>query len=401
MASIDVIGAEVFLEGHAALAGLSLNIADGEAVAILGPSGCGKTTLLRAIAGLQPLHGGSIAYDGVDVTQTEPAERGVGMVFQNYALYPHMQSQGILGFYYKLRGLDAEVGDRVKGVCDVMGADFEGLLKRKPGELSGGQQQRVAIGRCIIREPRVFLFDEPLSNLDARLRAQTRVEIKRLLRRFGVTAVYVSHDQTEATAIGDRIAVMRDGKIEQIGRYRDLHAHPLNTFVATFLGTPPMSLIRGVIEDGFIRLTGPGSEPDATAPAPLEDEPWRGAGRTSVPAGIVRVPFGVRPELHMGTGIILGWRPEAARLVPAGDGAVPAWIVATEPVVADRQILVTCGVAMTNELGTDVSVVVRARAPATADLNQGDRVHLGFDPDEAHVFDSDGTRRTAVVYSAV
>src|SRR5436190_9716660 len=231
-----------------ALDGVTLDILDGEAMAVLGPSGCGKSTLLRVIAGLESVDAGSVLFDGEDVTQVPAQRRGVGMVFQSYALYPHMDSRRNLGFFFKMHRRQEEAPERVAGVCEIMGAGFRDLLNRRPNELSGGQQQRVAIGRCVIREPRVFLFDEPLSNLDAKLRAHTRVAIKRLIRRFGITSVYVTHDQTEAIAIADRIAVMRAGRVEQVGRFRDLYDTPANTFVAGFLGTPPMSLLDGVID---------------------------------------------------------------------------------------------------------------------------------------------------------
>ncbi len=394
MASIDVVNARVTIGGRDLLAGTTLHVADGEAVAVLGPSGCGKTTLLRAIAGLVPLSGGVIAYDRTDAADLQPGARGVGMVFQDYALYPHMQSKGILGFYYQLRGRDAEVGDRVKGVCEVMGPDFEGLLERKPKELSGGQRQRVAIGRCIIREPRVFLFDEPLSALDARLRSQTRVEIKRLLRRFGVTAIYVSHDQVEAMAIGDRIAIMREGRIEQAGPALEVHARPRNTFVATFLGTPPMSLVAGIVQDGAVRLVGPGSEPDAGTPAPLAD---------LLPEGkpeVARVPLAIRPSPPIGTAVILGWRPDAVRLAGAGEACLVARVMAIEPVVADRQVALTCATVVSGRDGAPATVSIRARARADAGVATGDRVRLAFDAEATHAFDAAGERLVAVLYSA-
>ena len=180
-------------------------------------------------------------FDGELVDHLEPAQRRVGLVFQNYALYPHMRAYDNVGFFFKLRGREAEVDERVRRVAQVLGVEFRHLMGRMPGHLSGGEQQRVAVGRCIVRNPRVFLFDEPLSNLDAQLRGRTRVEIKRLLRRFGITAVYVTHDQIEAMALGDRIAIMRAGRVEQVGTTAEVMAAPVNRFVAGFFGVPPMN----------------------------------------------------------------------------------------------------------------------------------------------------------------
>ena len=392
MASIDIDDVRVTVDGRDLLDGATLHVGDGESVAVLGPSGCGKTTLLRAVAGLQPVSGGTVSYDGVDTTHLEPAARGVGMVFQNYALYPHMQSQGILGFFYRLRGRDAEVGDRVQGVCEIMGADFAGLLGRKPSQLSGGQRQRVAIGRCIIREPRLFLFDEPLSALDARLRTQTRVEIKRLLRRFGVTALYVSHDQVEAMAIGDRIAVMRAGRIEQVGPARDLHARPRNTFVATFLGTPPMCLVSGVVEAGAIRLVGPAPDPDGAAPAPLGDVSVFGAPDE------VRLPIVMQPSPASGTPVVLGWRADAVSIAGPESSGPWAKVMAIEPVVADRQVMVTTAVVVAGVDGLPANFTVRARAAADSGVRVGERVRLAFEIEATHAFNADGDRIVAVLY---
>jgi ABC-type sugar transport system ATPase subunit len=393
LASIDIDDVRVTIDGRDLLDGATLHVGDGESVAILGPSGCGKTTLLRAVAGLQPVSSGTVSYDGVESTHLDPSARGVGMVFQNYALYPHMQSQGILGFYYRLRGRSAEVGDRVHGVCEIMGADFADLLLKKPSQLSGGQRQRVAIGRCIIREPRLFLFDEPLSALDARLRTQTRVEIKRLLRRFGVTALYVSHDQLEAMAIGDRIAVMRAGRIVQVGQTRDLHDRPRNTFVATFLGSPPMCLVSGVIEAGAIRLVGPAPDPDGAAPAPLGDVAISGA-----PAE-VRLPFLMQPSPALGTTVVLGWRADAVALSGPEASGLWAEVMAVEPVVADRQVMVTTAVVVAGLDGRPASFTIRARATADSGVRVGGRVRITFNVQATHAFQANGERAVAVVYS--
>ncbi|MFH1085740.1 MAG: ABC transporter ATP-binding protein, partial [Chloroflexota bacterium] len=206
-----------------ALDDLSLTIQEGEAMAIVGPSGCGKSTLLRVVAGLETMDSGNVFYDDKLMNDVAPKDRGIGMVFQSYALYPHMKGEGNLAFFFKVRQRpDEEMLERIRITSEIMGIGFEMLLARKPGTLSGGQQQRVAIGRCIVRDPSLFLFDEPLSNLDAKLRVSTRIEIKRLLQRFKITAIYVTHDQTEAITLGDRIAVMRAGKIEQLGTYYEI-----------------------------------------------------------------------------------------------------------------------------------------------------------------------------------
>ncbi len=242
------------LEGVQALDRVDLTVPDGRTMAVLGPSGCGKSTLLRVISGLEADYSGDLYYDDQDMNDVPPRDRYIGMVFQNYALYPHFEGHGNLSFFFRLRKApDEETEERIRVTSEIMGIGFNSLLQRKPGTLSGGQQQRVAIARAIVRRPRVFLFDEPLSNLDAKLRSQTRVEIKRLLNRFSITALYVTHDQTEAMALGDLVAVMRAGRIEQVGPFEEVRQRPANTFVAGFLGIPPMSLLHGAeVEEGGI-----------------------------------------------------------------------------------------------------------------------------------------------------
>lgn len=245
-----------------ALDDLSLTVENGETVSIVGPSGCGKSTLLRVVAGLEHPDSGRVLYDGQDMANVPPKDRGIGMVFQNYALYPHMESRLNLGFFFLVRKREKEIPERVRITSEIMGVGFDQLLDRKPKQLSGGQQQRVAIARCIVRDPSLFLLDEPLSNLDAKLRVRTRVEIKRLLRRFAITTLYVTHDQTEAIALGDRIAVMNRGKVEQVARYSELHEKPKNVFVATFIGIPPMNILRGIVDRGSnVLRVGPYSLP--------------------------------------------------------------------------------------------------------------------------------------------
>lgn len=271
-----------------ALDHVNLTIPDGQTLAVVGPSGCGKSTLLRVVAGLDQDYTGRVYYDGQDMANVPPKDRYIGMVFQNYALYPHFESKGNLSFFFKVRHRpDAEAEERIRITSEIMGIGFKELLGRKPGTLSGGQQQRVAIGRAIVRNPRLFLFDEPLSNLDAKLRTQTRVEIKRLLHRFRITSIYVTHSQVEAIALGDQIAVMRSGRIEQVGTYQELYRHPVNAFVASFLGTPPMNLLAGVVADEQLRV-----------------------GDLAVP-----LPPSIRAKVHAGQAVTLGVRPETASLV--------------------------------------------------------------------------------------
>ncbi len=235
--------------GIKALDCVDLTIPTGQTFVVVGPSGCGKSTLLRVVAGIEKNYTGTITYDGEDMQSVPTRERYIGMVFQNYALYPNFTGEGNLSFFFRMHKIsDEETRERIRYTSELMGIGFKELLPRSPGTLSGGEKQRVAIGRAIVRNPRLFLFDEPLSNLDAKLRVQTRSEIKRLLHRFGITSLYVTHDQVEAIALADQIVIMHEGRIEQVGTYESLREHPANVFVAGFLGLPPMSLFAG----GFI-----------------------------------------------------------------------------------------------------------------------------------------------------
>ena len=237
------------IQGVTALDHVNLTIPNGRTFVVVGPSGCGKSTLLRAIAGLAKDYTGEILYDGEDVRNIEIKDRYIGMVFQNYALYPNFNNEGNLSFFFKMHNIaDEETRERIRYTSELMGIGFKELLPRRPTTLSGGEKQRVAIARAIVRAPRLLLLDEPLSNLDAKLRVQTRTEIKRLLRRFSITSLYVTHDQVEAIALADQIVVMHEGKIEQVGTYQNLMENPVNVFVAGFLGLPPMNLFSG----GFI-----------------------------------------------------------------------------------------------------------------------------------------------------
>src|SRR5215216_8015246 len=236
-------------QGVMALDHVNLTIPNGQTFVIVGPSGCGKSTLLRVVSGIEKKYTGQILYNGEDMQEIPAGDRYIGMVFQNYALYPNFNNEGNLSFFFKTHKIsDEETRKRIEYTSQLMGIGFDELLPRRPGTLSGGEKQRVAIARAIVRAPKLFLFDEPLSNLDAKLRVQTRTEIKRLLHRFGITSLYVTHDQTEAAALADQIVVMHAGHIEQVGTYQQLIENPVNVFVAGFLGTPPMSLLSG----GFI-----------------------------------------------------------------------------------------------------------------------------------------------------
>src|SRR5919106_2654521 len=230
--------------GAKVLDDLSLTILDGETLSVVGPSGCGKSTLLRVIAGLIPPESGEVYFDGRPMNDHSPRDRRIGVVFQNYALYPHMAAEDNMGFFWRLRRRRRqEITERVRQTAQLLRLDVATLLGRLPRHLSGGEQQRVAVGRCLSREPTVFLLDEPFSNLDAHLRERSRREVKKLLAMFAVTTAFVTHDQQEASAMGDRIAVMREGKIVQVGTYREMYEDPHDSFVAGFLGDPPISLL--------------------------------------------------------------------------------------------------------------------------------------------------------------
>ena len=243
-------------EGVMALDRVNLTVPNGQTFVIVGPSGCGKSTLLRVVSGIDKNYTGEVLYDGEDVHQIPPGDRYIGMVFQSYALYPNFNNEGNLSFFFKTHKIsDEETRKRIEYTSEVMGIGFNDLLPRKPGTLSGGEKQRVAIARAIVRGPKLFLFDEPLSNLDAKLRVQTRTEIKRLLHKFEITSLYVTHDQVEAVALADKIVVMHMGRIEQVGTYQELTENPASIFVAGFLGLPPMDLFpSGSISGGQLVL---------------------------------------------------------------------------------------------------------------------------------------------------
>ena len=320
MATIELIDLKKNYNNIAAVKGVNLKVADGELIVLVGPSGCGKSTLLRMVAGLETVTSGRLEIGGRDVVKAEPAERDIAMVFQNYALYPHMSVRGNLEYGLKNRGTPrAEIDRRVNEAADIL--EIGPLLDRKPRQLSGGQRQRVAMGRAIVREPAAFLFDEPLSNLDAKLRVQMRVEIRKLQRRLKTTSLYVTHDQLEAMTLADRLVVMNAGLVEQIGTPTEVYDHPATLFVAGFIGSPPMNLIdtaslpdRQGLEELPPETDIIGVRPDALFLAPQE-------GTSLTLHGTVELlePIGGESHLHVrldssGQSIVLSipGRPEFA-----------------------------------------------------------------------------------------
>ncbi|NDJ85712.1 MAG: ABC transporter ATP-binding protein [Chloroflexi bacterium] len=327
-----------------ALVNVSLNVRDGETLCVLGPSGCGKSTLLKVMAGLIEPDTGQVLFDQVSINQIPLAERGVGIVFQNYALYPHMDAHDNIGFFDILRKQPEKIPERIERISTVMGVSIKHLLSRKPPTLSGGERQRVAVARCLARDPRLFLFDEPLSNLDTVLRVKTRVELKRLQREYRVTAVYVTHDQIEAMALADRLAIMKDGTIVQVGTFQQLYEMPVNVFVADFLGIPPMNLLEG-------RAYG---------------DKWQGRGLAIRP---------IRPGLREGQAVLLGIRPEDVTLVPDG---VRAQIELIEPIITDQVQIVYLKIGEHSCL---------ARLPLDQPLEVGTSVEVHFPPEGLYLFD--------------
>jgi ABC-type sugar transport system ATPase subunit len=337
------------------LAGIDLDIADGEFVVLVGPSGCGKSTLLRILCGLEGATGGEIHIGGHAVNHLPPAERGVAMVFQSYALYPHMSVYKNMAFGLRVAGTDrATIDSRIRATAELL--QIAHLLERSPRELSGGQRQRVAIGRAIVREPKLFLFDEPLSNLDAALRVQTRLELARLHRRLQATVVYVTHDQVEAMTLGDRIVVMHEGRIQQAGTPLALYQHPCNQFVATFIGSPRMNLLPALVlhtsAHGLVCILPDGTELFTTVDG---------------------------SALQVGQAVTLGVRPE--NLVPTGgDQWLNGRVDMVEHLGEVNLLYVT--------LAGGLEVV--ARADVTLAVRAGEAIRLGADQAVFHVFDEFG-----------
>ena len=308
---------KVFAGGVQAVDGVSLTIGSGEFLVLVGPSGCGKSTLLRMVAGLEETTGGTVSIEGADVTDLPPRERDVAMVFQSYALYPHMSVRQNLGYGLKVRKTPKrEIAERVEKVAQLLG--LERLLERRPAALSGGQRQRVAMGRAIVREPKAFLMDEPLSNLDAKLRVSMRAQLAALHARLGTTTIYVTHDQIEAMTLGQRVAVMRDGRIQQVDTPQALYSRPANLFVAAFIGSPAMNLVEAEVADGELRFGG------FAIPLPETGSPAPGS-------------------------VIAGLRPEAFQDGAFADPSLPRLDVQVEVV---------------EELGADTHVLFAVAAPA-------------------------------------
>ncbi len=337
---------------HVAVHDIDLTVADGEFLVLVGPSGCGKSTTLRMVAGLESISAGTLRIGDTIVNDIEARDRNIAMVFQNYALYPHMSVAENLGFALTLQKRPAaEIRTRVKETAALL--DIEELLTRKPKQLSGGQRQRVAVGRAMIRQPQVFLFDEPLSNLDAKLRVQMRRELGALRRRLQTTTLYVTHDQTEAMTLGDRIAVMRDGRVQQVATPLAIYGQPANTFVATFMGSPPMNLIRGTI--------GPSGGPHFVATG----------GGVTLPLD----PTALRHNNLAGKDVLLGVRPEGVRVNHPSDG-VSAVVEELEPLGSETLVFLRAG-----------SVELTAKVAGNQAVSRGDQVGVTLDQAGLHWFD--------------
>ncbi|MFD6177388.1 MULTISPECIES: ABC transporter ATP-binding protein [unclassified Isoptericola] len=342
---------------------LNLHVEDGEFLVLVGPSGCGKSTSLRMLAGLEDVNGGSILIGDRDVTDVQPKDRDIAMVFQNYALYPHMSVADNMGFALKIAGTPkAEIRQRVEEAAKIL--DLTEYLDRKPKALSGGQRQRVAMGRAIVRQPQVFLMDEPLSNLDAKLRVQTRTQIASLQRRLGVTTVYVTHDQTEALTMGDRIAVLKSGLLQQVGTPREMYDTPANVFVAGFIGSPAMNIATFKVDEGVAHV-GP-------ARVPLERE---------VVAQLTEADGGK---------VTIGFRPESLDIVSESDSnAIPVLVNLVEELGSDAFVYGT----LVGEFAEDAEVrsgagenqVIVRIDPRDVPM-KGDTIHVAIKPGKAHVF---------------
>jgi multiple sugar transport system ATP-binding protein len=350
----------------------NLEIEDGEFLVLVGPSGCGKSTTLRMLAGLEPVDQGKILIGGKDVTDTAPKDRDIAMVFQNYALYPHMSVADNMGFALKIAGVSkAEREKRVEEAAKLL--DLTKFLSRKPKALSGGQRQRVAMGRAIVREPQVFLMDEPLSNLDAKLRVQTRTQIASLQRRLGVTTVYVTHDQTEALTMGDRIAVLKDGLLQQVGTPRDMYDTPANVFVAGFIGSPAMNIGTFPIVEGIAKVGSAGIAVPRTALDTLAADD--------------------------NNAITIGFRPEALDVVPEGTpDAIPVVVNIVEELGSDAfvygSLVGEAGAADVHSGAGDAQVIVRVdprQVPA-----KGEKIWVRIRVGEQHLFHAGSGERITV-----
>jgi multiple sugar transport system ATP-binding protein len=345
MSFLEMHGVEKHFGALKAIKGIDLAVEKGEFVVFVGPSGCGKSTLLRMIAGLTEIDAGSLRLDGRDITRLASSKRDLAMVFQSYALYPHMSVADNMSFALRLANVDkAVIRDKVARAAEIL--NLTAYLQRTPKELSGGQRQRVAIGRAIVRAPKVFLFDEPLSNLDAALRGQTRVEIAKLHRELGATTIYVTHDQVEAMTLADRVVVLRDGAIEQVGSPLELYDHPANQFVAQFIGTPQMNIVDSAVLPALRAAAGVGDSADG----------------------------------------FIGVRPENVRVRAAGSGRLAGRVELVESLGADTLIYANVGAG--NATGPAVQLV--ARQNERSELQPGDAVGLDIVPASFHLFDRQG-----------
>ena len=356
MGQVVLKGINKFFDSVHAVKDVNLQIRDKEFVVFVGPSGCGKTTTLRMIAGLEAISSGDISIDGNVINELAPMDRDIAMVFQNYALYPHMSVYDNMAFGLKMRKFERpEIERRVREAADILGIGE--LLKRKPRQLSGGQRQRVALGRAIVRHPRVFLFDEPLSNLDAKLRVQMRVELKKLHLRLGTTAIYVTHDQVEAMTLGDRVVVMKDGLVQQVGEPLELYNQPANKFVAGFIGSPAMNFAAvTVIEaDGSLIAENSGL-------------------RIKLPDEIAQ-----RLRGHIGREVILGVRPEDLTVAGSADLDHPCFDAVIE-------VVEQLGSEILLDMKVGESIMVASVEP-TARVRVGDKLRVAMRPSRLHVFD--------------
>jgi multiple sugar transport system ATP-binding protein len=355
MASVDIRKVDKFFGSVQVLHGVSVDIQDGEFVVLVGPSGCGKSTLLRMIAGLEEISRGEIAIGGRVVNNVPPKDRDIAMVFQNYALYPHMTVKENMAFSLKLRKAPKdEIERRVARAAEILG--LQQFLDRYPRQLSGGQRQRVAMGRAIVRDPQVFLFDEPLSNLDAKLRVQMRTEIKELHQRLKTTSVYVTHDQIEAMTMADRIVVMQSGVVEQIGAPLELYDRPANLFVAGFIGSPSMNFIDATVQRD-------------------------GTGAVAVTRDGTRLPLPGDTGARDGQQVVYGVRPEHIELRRDGSG-IDGRVIVVEPTGAEI-------LAVVRWAGSEVQVLFRERYP----LRPDDVLNLAPKPDHVHLFDKQTGKR--------
>jgi multiple sugar transport system ATP-binding protein len=338
---------------------LDLEVADGEFLVLVGPSGCGKSTSLRMLAGLEDIDKGAIFIGGRDVTRVPPKDRDIAMVFQNYALYPHMTVAENMGFALKIAGQSkSEIAERVKEAAKIL--DLEDYLDRRPKALSGGQRQRVAMGRAIVRQPQVFCMDEPLSNLDAKLRVSTRTQIASLQRRLGITTVYVTHDQVEAMTMGDRVAVLKDGLLQQVGTPRAMYDKPANVFVAGFIGSPAMNLLHVEVDGDILHFGG----------------------------AEVRVPRAAIEEVGATRTVTVGVRPEDMALVEAGEG-LPTEVDVVEELGADAYVYGS------TEVGGEHREII-ARVDGRTPPDKGSVLHLAPRAGGLHLFAGDTGERIEI-----